>query len=237
MRLGDLREVLEALDQREARAQIHVQRLPHLDQRPVRARLDEHPVERDVVADERAQIAVPRGRAHRVDLGAQRRGPAGEPRGRELGGELLERGAHRVALGDLVGAQRPHASAAERLGFHEPQDLELAQRLSHRALADAELLGDPQLDEALTRVVVALEDALHEQVLDLLAKDRAVHRHGVCPCRRRDATGMRLGEIKSVTLAWRLSIMYAHLPHPAQPATGGEDRMLTQSIAWSPGHA
>jgi hypothetical protein len=56
---------------------------------------------------------------------------------------------------------------------------------------------------------VALEDALHEQVLDLLAEDRAVHRHGVRPCRRRDATGVRLGEIRSATLALRLSIMYA----------------------------
>ena len=150
------------------------------------------------MADEAVQVAVHRGRTHRVDLGVQWRGGAGEPLGCELGGELLQYGTHRVALGDLVGAHRPHSCAAEGLGLDEPQDLELAQRLAHRRLADTELLGDPQLDDALARLVVALDDALHEDVLDLVAKDRAVHRHGG-RSRRRSVMATAVGRAARVS--------------------------------------
>jgi hypothetical protein len=225
VRLRDLGEVAEALDQREARAQVHVQRLPDAEQHPVGARLDDQTVEGDVVADEAAQVAVHRGRAHGVDLRTQRRRGAGQPLGRELGGELLEYGAHRVALGDLVGAHRPHAGAAKGLGLDQPQDPELAQRLAHRRLADAELLGYAQLDDALARLVVALDDALHEHVLDLVPQDGAAHLHGGRSCRR---GVMATAGLRTNTGA-TLSIMYASRD---RRATGG-DLMLTRSTVRS----
>ena len=77
---------------------------------------------------------------------------ARETLGGELGRELLERGADRVDLDQLVVAEDSDTGAAERLGLDQAEQLEVAQRLPYRRLARPELLRDPGLDEPLARL-------------------------------------------------------------------------------------
>ena len=67
---------------------------------------------------------------------------------REPRRERLERRPHRERLQQLLGRERAHRAAAERLVDDAAELLEVAQRLAHRRLRDAELLRDPRLDQA-----------------------------------------------------------------------------------------
>ena len=131
------------------------------------------PVERDVVLRERVRVVAAHRLAHRLELLLERGHVPLEPLGREPGGELLERGAHREDLDHLLLVEHAHARAAEGLRLDEPQELEVAQRLAHGRLARAELLRDPRLDEPLARLELPARDPLQQNVLDLLAEDRA----------------------------------------------------------------
>src|SRR5207249_4199062 len=114
------------------------------------------------------------GRAvHRRDLGLERREIAVQADRGLARGHLLERGPDRVDLDELVLADRPDARAAERLRLDEAEQLEVAERLPDRRLARPELLRDPRLDEPVPRRVLAAQDPLEDQLLDLLAQDDA----------------------------------------------------------------
>ena len=136
-------------------------------------RLDDQPVERDVVLGERVRVVRAHRLAHRLELDLERGHVALELLRREPRGELLERGANRVDLDQLLLVDHAHARAAKRLRLDEPQQLEVAQRLAHGRLARAELLRDPRLDEPLARLELAARDPLQQDVLHLLAQDGA----------------------------------------------------------------
>jgi hypothetical protein len=129
-------------------------------------------VELHVVRHELVDVAVAGGAPHRLDLALEGAHVAVEPQGRGARRDLLEARAHGVDLAELLGADRAHAHADERLGHDEAQRLELAQGLAHRALAHAELARHAGLDDALARRVGAVEDPLEERLLDLLAVHR-----------------------------------------------------------------
>jgi hypothetical protein len=95
---------------------------------------------------------------------------------------------HRVDLGELAVRDLADAGAAVRLGDDEPQRLELAERLAHRRLAHAELVGDLHLHDALPGRVLALQDPREEKLLDLVAQHGAGQRHGAQTSRTRGLT-------------------------------------------------
>ena len=127
------------------------------------------------------------GGAHGLQqLGQPQQLVLGDPLGGEPRRERLERRAHRERLEQLLGRERAHRAAAERLVDDAAELLEVAQRLAHRRLRDAELLRDPRLDQPRAGRVLAREDALQDHVLDLLAQvgageRRLGHWHAVRP--------------------------------------------------------
>ena len=111
-------------------------------------------------------------RPHQVDLALQQREIAAAARGDDARRLLLERAAHRVDLAQALAHHLRDIGAAARNVGDQPGRLELAQRLAHRPLAGAELLGDPQLHQPLAGVVVAAEDAPQQRFLQPLAQRR-----------------------------------------------------------------
>ena len=93
--------------------------------------------------------------------------------------ELLERRPYREDRQKLAVVDRTDARSAKRLGLDEAKELEVAKRLAHRRLARAELPRKSCLDEALTRLELAAQDPLEEDLLDLLAEDGTRDRHRV----------------------------------------------------------
>ena len=82
----------------------------------------------------------------------------------------LQRLADLVGLLDLMAAVGAHHGADMGPVFYIAEDLQAAQRLAHRRLAGAELGGDLQFLETLSRRQRAIDDALDEDTLDLGGK-------------------------------------------------------------------
>src|SRR4029453_11480249 len=88
--------------------------------------------------------------------------------------DLFQGRAYRVDLAELLGGDLTDPGAAVGPGLHEAQRLQLAQRLTDGSLAGPELDGDLALDDAVAGTVGAVEDALDEAILDLVAQRRPV---------------------------------------------------------------
>src|SRR5947209_8692235 len=130
----------------------------------------------DITGGEAVQVTVGGRCAHALERVGQRFHATGEPGRRGPSRHLLERRPHRIGLGDLLRPHASHPGAAKWLGLDQPEDFELAQRLTHRSLADPELAGHPDLDDPLARRVGALKDPLEQRVLDLVAQGGAADR-------------------------------------------------------------
>ena len=105
-----------------------------------------------------------------------------------LRGARLERGAQIVDLA-YVGARETHDErAAMRLLLDEAFGAQQLEGLAHRPPADAELLGDAGLDEALTLREPAGEDLLADAIGDVFGKELAclqrAHLADSLPCDR-----------------------------------------------------
>jgi hypothetical protein len=83
--------------------------------------------------------------------------------------DLLQGRAYRVDLAELLGGDLTDPGAAVGPGLHQAHRLQLAQRLTDGSLAGPELDRDLALDDALAGTVGAVEDALDEAILDLVA--------------------------------------------------------------------
>ena len=111
-------------------------------------------------------------RPHQVDLALQRRKVAAAARRDDARRLLFERAAHGVDLAQPLAHHLGDIGAAPRDVGDQPGRLELAQRLAHRPLAGAELLGDPELDQPLAGIVVAAEDSPQQRFLQALPQRR-----------------------------------------------------------------
>ena len=158
-----------------------MERAPQPLERRVAGCLDDAPVKGQLAFGKARHVAAPRGAAHAIELDLQAAHVAAEPSRGRAGGHVLQGGADEADLGQLAGRDLPHAGAPERLGHDEPQQLELTQRLPHGGLADTELLRHTDLDDPLPGRVGAVENALDQGILDLLAQHRAAHRHARKP--------------------------------------------------------
>ena len=96
-----------------------------------------------------------------------------EVRQSQPGREGFELGPDPVRLGQLCGPGSSDPSALEGGHLHDSEGLEVAQRLPDRCLADAEVTGDPCLDDPGTGRVLTGQDGLQEDFLDLVAEDAA----------------------------------------------------------------
>ena len=76
------------------------------------------------------------------------------------GGEGLEGATDRVELLELLGGEVCHDGVAMRLEGHQALGRELTKRLSDRDSADAELVGEAVLPEAVTGAELARQDGL-----------------------------------------------------------------------------
>ena len=84
-----------------------------------------------------------------------------------MNGSGLEVGAQRVHLLDLLGGQRNDHRAAARNRHQQPGLLEAADRLTHRAAADAHLPSDFGFVDPLTRLQRAGDDRAPQRVVDV----------------------------------------------------------------------
>ncbi len=89
----------------------------------------------------------------------------------------------------VVGRRTRAPRNAVRL--HDPQGLEVAQRLADGRLARPELPGDPGLDDPGARRVAAVEDRLEEVILDLRRSGRCARSRPWGPWRVVPATRRR----------------------------------------------
>ena len=171
MLLGERDEVGARPRDRDERPRVGLEERPLALERRVARAAGDRAVQGGVGQRLRVRVAGPGGGEHRrvavVELVQLR---VGHRRARQLGGERLQRRAHRERLDELVGAERAHAAAPVRLVAHAADVLEVAQRLAHGRLRDAQLLGDPRLDEPRAGGVLARHDALQHHVLDPLAQ-------------------------------------------------------------------
>src|SRR5690242_15511947 len=87
------------------------------------------------------------------------------------GGETFERGANFRELDQIAVGRFAHTGAPQRLADDEPEQFEIAERLTNRPLTDADLLSDPGFDDPVTRLQIALEDRVEEIFLDILTED------------------------------------------------------------------
>jgi hypothetical protein len=130
-------------------------------------------MKREIVRDLRPPVGA-RGRcAHLVELALERADVAASLLGRLARTELFESHAHREHRQKVLVGDGTNACTAERLGLDEPQQLEVPERLAHGRLARAELAREARLDEPLARLEVSPEDALEQEVLDLLSENGA----------------------------------------------------------------
>jgi hypothetical protein len=173
--LGDGRQVEPGLDHAHQGESLDPQSAPGVEQDRVAGRLHDDLVEAGVV-DEQAVLVVLHGGVDHVlhlDL-EQSQGLVAHLGGGELTGELVEGGPDGVGLGELLLRHRPDPGPAVGLGLDEPHGLEVSEGLAHGRLADSELLHQLQLDDAVAGLVGALEDALDDELLDLLTHHGAL---------------------------------------------------------------
>ena len=181
--LGEILLVPERPVDRERRGDLDPEHEPALEQRLVVRQLDHRAMEGDVVRGLRPPVLTGCRVSHRLQLALERADvaaglPGGLPRG-----ETLEGGAHRKDRQELRVVDRAHSRTAKRLGLDESQELKVAERFAHRRLARAELACQASLDKPLSRLELAAQDALEEDLLDLIAEDGARDRHGLNPRR------------------------------------------------------
>ncbi len=111
-------------------------------------------------------------RPHQVDLTLQGFKIAAAARRDDARRLLFERAAHGVDFAQPLAHHLRDIGAAPRDVGDQPGRFELAQRLAHRPLAGAELLGDPELDQPLAGIVVAAEDSPQQRFLQPLPQRR-----------------------------------------------------------------
>lgn len=90
-----------------------------------------------------------------------------DQRRRRPTGEFLEGGAYRVHLAQFGSRHEPHTDPTVGLALDETHRLELTQCLTNRRLADAQLLGEPVLDDAIAGPIDPVQDALQHQLTNL----------------------------------------------------------------------
>ena len=83
------------------------------------------------------------------------------------GGEPLERGAHRHALGNLADGEHPHREAPRARGDEQPFLGQHRQGLTHGGARQAEHVGHLGLGDALARREPALQDHLAQTGEDI----------------------------------------------------------------------
>ena len=94
--------------------------------------------------------------------------------------ETLEDRADRIQLHELFDRNLADDGAAKRGAHHEAEQIEIAQRLPHRRLTDAELLGDAHLDDAFARRQAAVENVFDQLVANLIAEDAPLPTRAFC---------------------------------------------------------
>src|SRR5829696_1768160 len=153
---------------------MRLEALPRLEQRPVPGRLDDRLVEGRVCRALGAWLSggphVPYEPRETIEL------RVADALGGEARGQRLERRADGERLEQVFDGDVSYPASAEWLGVDEAELFEIAQRLSHRSLADAQLLRDARLHEPAPRRVDTREDSLEQDLLDLLAQDDAGQR-------------------------------------------------------------
>ena len=106
-----------------------------------------------------------------------------EPRDGEPGRQRLQLGPHHEGLQELGRRRAADTSSTEGADLHDPEGLEISQRLADGRLAGAQVARDTGLDDPGPRGVPAIEDRLEQVILDLVAqhaaRDRALAVHGV----------------------------------------------------------
>ena len=180
MALGEGAAVDVRLRDREVGARERLEQRPLALQRAVVRRLDDAAVERHVGARLVVVVLALGAGAHRGEQRVELRElRVRDARGGLLRRERLEHGAHGVGLEQLLLGEVPNGAAAIWLVVHASELLEIAQRLAHRRLAALQLARDLRLHEALARRIGAGQDALQDELLDLVAQDDFLQRcHG-----------------------------------------------------------
>src|SRR5918993_53433 len=128
----------------------------------------------EIRLDGAAVIAARRGGAHRREESFeffQRR--LIDALSRVARGKTFEDRPDRIELHELLDRNLTDDSAAKRGADDEPEQVEVAERLSNRCLTDAELLRDAHLDDALARCELAIEDVFDQLIADLVAENAA----------------------------------------------------------------
>ena len=189
---------------------------------------DDDVVEAGVGAGLRMRIVLGGGRAHVPEhLFEMREHGRVELEGGATGGDAFERGADRIDLEEIVGGDLPNLRAAKWGADDETEKLEVAQRLAHWPLADAELLRDARFDDARAGREAAAEDVFDELLADFFAEDASFERWAGAGHR---GLALRLDSGECAGSPWhnhRLSIMLNRLPgckivpagRPCQPAS------------------
>jgi hypothetical protein len=159
VRAGDRDRVGHRPVDRQRQHRLDAERRPALRECRVAGRLEDQPVEGEIVEDQPGPIAGSGSLVHRLELDLEDADVAREHAARPSRGEVVERRAHAVDVEHVLLAEAAHACAAEGLGLDQAQQREVAQRLAHGCLARAELLRDARLDERLPRSELAPDDA------------------------------------------------------------------------------
>ena len=128
-------------------------------------------MERDVVGDLRSPVFAGGSVSHGFELQVEISDLAVCVTRGLARGELLERGSDGEHREQLRVVDCANSSPSERLGLDEPQQLQVTERLAHGRLARPELARQSCLYETRARLELPAENALEEDLLDLLAQN------------------------------------------------------------------
>src|SRR4029453_13459969 len=155
--------------------------VPDLLKQTVARRFHDREMKREVCLNGAAMIPPRSGRTHRCEqplellqrrcVDAKRRVPCSEP---------FEDRANRIELHELLDRNLADDRATKRRADDEAEQAESAQRLPHRRLTDAELLGSAHLDDAFARRKATVEDMFDQLVANLIAEDAPFPARAFC---------------------------------------------------------
>src|SRR6185503_4161520 len=166
--------LLDDAPERDASANVEMQRIPHDDEHAVAARLDEPAVQPQRLIDITLGIVRLEGRIHVLHETFELFDDARLARNGELHRTRFERGAQLIGFAHLLEVGAAHARAAIALRHHEPRAFELAQRFADRRLTHVELAREDELLQLRSRRVCAIENARDENVADAIAHASAL---------------------------------------------------------------
>jgi hypothetical protein len=161
------------------RGQAHA--VPDLLKQAIARRFDDGEMKREVCFNRAAMISSRSGSTHRreqpLELLQRRRVDANC---RVPCRETLEDRADRIQLHQFLDRNLANDRTAKRGADDESEQIEIAQRLPHRRLADAELLRNAHLDDAFAGRQAAVENLFDQLVANLIAEDAPLPTRAFC---------------------------------------------------------